>query len=335
MENVGWVVHDRSGPAVTLSGEDALGERVTLCVVGEPPRLRVRCPPGVQIPRDADLLDDVMEKLNRTLAARYVFACADGRGGTGQPWVTSISTDDNKTARLIRSWRVEPISADAPAAGSTAYAIVALFAHPEHVAWARRKLQRPLGQEYQGNAARPWLEPEVLARLWGESEADIVAATDPGRWGLATMGETRYEHELLKRAGLKVGDTVAVSATLSVSTRYTSDAREQAVALSALSRVAPTKKRKKGAPEMLAQAPDIPPAASEWHASRFLSSIRVRLDGGRGWATGTPDALKRLTDAGGWRSARVMVGDKRHQGAYAAHGATEAGVKALYDSTWK
>jgi hypothetical protein len=316
LKKPGWVIHDRAGPAVRLCGEDELGEPVTVCVIGELPRLVIRVPPGVRLPADMEVLDIVMSSLNRSLAARYHFERTKGTAGLGEKWCTSDSVDDGQTPKLIRNWKVDTVRSDS---AEQMHAIVALFAHPEHLGWARKRLQRPLGEAYKDQPPRPWLSSEVVARLWGVEEDEVLADAEAGRWAFATVGETRYEHEVMRRVGIKVGDFVAVSnPKYDGMVRYTSEPGEAVVPLVSLSKVE-TKKRKKGAPPVApAVAPPLPADATTWKAKRGLSEVVVWTAGAKGWAVGTTDALQKLEQSGGWRQARVRVDGVNKKGVYAA-----------------
>ena len=304
LESAAQVVHERAGPAVVLRGRDALGQGITLCVTGALPRLEVRCPKGAPFPVDEDALSALAAALNRTLAARY-FVASRAAGAPGSSWCMAATTNGGADPLLVRgrSTRLQ----------QGRVILTLLLAHPEHVAWARAKLARPLGDE----RSSAWVGTDVLAVLLGrearELEAGREACTFP------SCGEASYEADVMRRAGLALGRPACVAdAQPSSMVRYTAHRGELCAPLSALSAPAAAPPTKKGSKTpALPEAPPIPPGAARAAVSRLPSTALVWVSGTRGWAVGSPDAMAAL-QAVGWRASRVLVEGRMTKGAYGA-----------------
>jgi hypothetical protein len=319
------VVHPVVGPAIVLRGEDELGRSVVVCVVGPQPSLEVAWSPAVSLPRDAQMLEDALASLNTALAARYFVARTQPTRWCGKVAVRGKPEEP----ALLRSWRhtcAEP--------GRCRTEL--LFAHPEFVAWARDKLADPLGFPRTGaGPSRPWIDPELLARLQGrpELEARKPAPGSASEWAIPTVGGASYHASLLRRLGAKPGDMLRVSRVERGVHAYTTETREFAVSETMLSLVPAARK---GAPPSRLPAAPAPPAVPEeaWAARNGLSRVAIRLHAGRGWAAGTPDALKLLERQAGWKFASVDFDGKRVKGAYADK-AEAAGKAVSVFKTWK
>lgn len=280
IKSASWTCGAPTGPTAVLACEDALGEPVTLKVVGVPPVVEARLPPATELPRDADMLEHVMDQLNSTLAARYRHDCID------EMWCCAVKRGED-TPALVRGWRVEERT------------LFVEMAHPAHMQWARSKLGAPGGRAFRDQPAKPWLDTALVARLW-RPDAPLAQRV------FSTSGDDRYEALVMRKIGTKVGEWIDCP----------DDVRTLAV--SAIKPVPKATKRKRGAPpETAPAAPAVPDHAATWSARRGLSTVTIRTAAGRGWAIGTGDTLAALV-AAGWRPASVSVGSTRHKGAYAA-----------------